>query len=187
MRRYAECRGRVTLPLLIGLCGALLSGCRSDPNLEDLEDILAHELEPAHMETTFKLKVGPTLLSWAKLVCNWTDEEGALHDALAEIRNVELAVYEIHGPRAIPPIGVSESVRKRLEQAGWEILVKMREAGNTRGVFYRPQGDAINNLYVIAFERDKLVLVEVEGRFDRMVAESLEGHDLDIAGLVDMR
>lgn len=187
MRPYVEHGGRGALLLLIGLCGVLLSGCRSDPNLEDLEDILAHELEPAHLETTFKLKVGPTLLSWAKLACNWADEDGMPYNALAEIRNVELSVYEVHGSRSIPPVQASELVRKHLERAGWEVLVKMREAGNTRWVFYHPHGDAINNLYVIAFENDKLVLVQVEGRFDRKLAESLENHDLDIAGLVDMR
>ena len=167
---------------IAGLCCLLVFGCAFHPDLERIEKIMARELEPAKLETALKLKLGPGLLSWAKLVCNWADVEDDVRECVAEIQDVEVAVYEIHGPRSVQPIRASEPVRERLERAGWEMVVKVREEEELCWVFYRPEGSLINEFYIIAMN-DKLVLAKVQGRFDPMVAEVLEDHDLDINGL----
>ena len=171
----------------VGLCCLLVSGCTFYPDLEEIEKIIAHELEPAKLETTLKLELGPGLLSWAKLVCNWADVEDDVRECVAEIQDVQLAVYEIHGLRSVEPVRVSEPVRKRLERAGWEMLVKVKEEEELCWVFYRPEGSLINEFYVIALKNDKLVLVRVQGRFDPMIAKVLEDHDLNINGLAGMK
>lgn len=53
-----------------GLCCLLLSGCLSNPDLEEIEEVVARELEPATLETTIKLELGPGFLSLVKLLCN---------------------------------------------------------------------------------------------------------------------
>ena len=182
MRRYAR-----SALWMVGLCGLLVSGCLLYPDLEGVEEIIASELKPARLETTVKLELGPGLLSWAKLVCNWADVEEDVRGCVAEIRRVHLAVYEVHGIRSDRPVRAAAPIRKRLERAGWEILVKVREAENICWVFYRLRGDFINELYVIALEDDDLVLAKVEGRFDRMITKALKDHDLNVNGLMSMR
>ncbi|MCK5327894.1 MAG: DUF4252 domain-containing protein [Candidatus Latescibacteria bacterium] len=182
MRRYAR-----NALIMVGISSLLISGCLFFPDLEGVEEIIARELEPARLETTVKLKLGPGLLSWAKLVCNWADVEEEVRGCVAEIRRVQLAVYEVHGSRLDRPIRAAAPIRKRLERAGWEILVKVREAEEFCWIFYRLRGDFINELYVIALDNNDLVLVKVEGRFDRMIARVLKDHDLNVSGLMSMR
>ena len=182
MRRYLR-----SALVMVVMSSLLISGCLFFPDLEGVEEIIVRELEPARLETTVKLELGPGLLSWAKLVCNWADVEEEVRGCVAEIRRVHLAVYEVHGIRSDRPIRATAPIQKRLEQAGWEILVKARKTEEFCWVFYRPRGDFINELYVIALENNDLVLVKVEGRFDRMIARVLKDHDLNVSGLMSMR
>ena len=122
MRYYSTCALGV-----VGLCALLVFGCVFHPDLEGVEQIIARELEPARLETSVRLELGPGLASLAKLVSNWTDVEEEARECVAEIRRVELGVYKIKGHSYTRPIRSSKSIRKRLERAGWEMLAKVKE------------------------------------------------------------
>ena len=167
------------------LCCILVPGCLFGPDLEGVETIVARELKPARLETAVKLELGPGLLPLGRLACDWSDAEDELGRYTAEIRKVQVAVYRVQGIAPEQVVRVSETVRRRLEGKGWEVLVKAREAADICWVFYLPQGSAIRELYVFAVKDGKLALVRVHGRLDRMIAKALADHPEALAGLAE--
>jgi hypothetical protein len=73
---------------------------------------------------------------------------------------------------------------KRLDQAGWERLARIREKDSDVGVFIRSGGKTIDGLVVLAFDREqsKVVFVNIVGVIDLAKIGEV-GAKLDLPGL----
>lgn len=160
-----------TIPILAALWGfSLLSGCITNPDLEDVPGIFSQEFKPAKLETKVKLELGPSLLSLAKFGVNLTDSEARGY--LSDIRKIELEVYEVSG---LPSLNkVWEKVTRRMAQEGWQIMVKSRDKNEISLIFYRLKKKGKGWLYLINLDQTELVLVKIEGKLERLIEKALQ-------------
>ena len=63
------------------------------------------------------------------------------------------------------------SLDRRLGKQGWNRLVRVREEGEITWVFTRENGGEIRDLFVVALDRDEMVIVRVGGRLDQVMAD----------------
>ncbi|MFQ6093623.1 MAG: hypothetical protein ACE5OR_13295 [bacterium] len=71
------------------------SGCYTSPDLDQIQAIVAREIEPAKIETTFKLSLGPISLPLGQLIMDWADVDEEPQEYKAELNHVEIGVHEI--------------------------------------------------------------------------------------------
>lgn len=160
-----------TILILVALSGLLLlSGCITNPDLEDIPRIFSQELKPARLETKVKLELGPSLLSLAKFGVNLTDSEA--REYLSDIRKIQLGIYEVSGFSSLNKVW--EKASQRMAQKGWQILVKSKDKDNISLIFYRLKRKGRGWLYLINLDQTELVLVKVEGRLERLIEKALQ-------------
>ncbi len=150
---------------------SLLSGCITNPDLEDVPHIFSEELKPAKLEAKVKLELGPGFLSLAKLGVNLTDSEAKRY--LADIRKVELGVYEISGLPPLKGMSLWEEIPRKMAQRGWETLIKAKEQDEVSLIFYRLKKRGKGLIYLIDLNQTELVLVKVEGKLERLIEKAL--------------
>ena len=164
----------------------LVAGCLWTPDLDEVQSMVARQIEPATMKTEVKLSLGSTALSLAKLITVFADVDAEARSYLSHIDHVDINVQEISGLSSVRDIHWPDDVMKSLEDEGWEILVKAREDDEIVFVLYKPHRNTIRQMYVMALSLDELVLVKIEGSLDAMMAQAMEDHGFarEITGVV---
>ncbi len=162
----------LTLSLVL-LTGA---GCLWTPDLDQVQRMVARQIEPATMKTEVRLSLGPGALSLARLVTVFADVDPEARSYLAHIDHVDINVQKISGLSSVKDVDWPDDVMKRLEAEGWEILVKARENDEIVFVLYKPHRNTIRQMYVMALSLDELVLVKIDGSLDAMMAQAMEDH-----------
>lgn len=154
----------------------VVGGCVFTPGLDRIQCIVAKEIEPATMKTEIKLNLGPVAMSAAKLITRFAEVEEEALDYLDYIDRVELNIQEISGLSSTRSIHWPEDLDRRLEQEGWEILVRAREEDEIVLVLYKSRGQTIRSMFVICLNTEELVLVKVDGELDTLAIEAMEDH-----------
>ncbi len=164
---------RWIFPLLVALWGSsLLSGCITNPDLEDVPTIFSQELRPARLETKVRLELGPGLLSLAKFGVDLTNSEAK--EYLSDIRKIELGVYEVSGLAPSDNAKLWERISHRMAQSGWDVLVKSRDKDEISLIFYRLKKKGEGWLYLVNLDQTELVLVKIEGKLERLIKKALQ-------------
>jgi hypothetical protein len=166
----------IILIVTVGLILPLISGCVFTPDLDRIQRIVAAEIEPATMKTQMKLNLGPVAMSVAKLITRFANVEDEVQDYLSCIKRVEVNVQEISGLSSLRSMRWPKGIESKLEQEGWETMVKAREEDEIVLVLYKSHKKTVRSLYVVCLNPDELVLVKVEGRLDTLVTRALENH-----------
>ena len=162
--------------LALSLVLLTASGCLWTPDLDQVQRMVAKQIEPATMETQVRLSLGSTALSLAKLVTVFADVDAEARSYLSHIDHVDINVQEISGLSSVKDIDWPDDVMKKLEKEGWEILVKAREDEEIVFVLYKPHRNTIRQMYVMVLGLDELVLVKIEGSLDTMMTQAMEDH-----------
>lgn len=167
-----------TLWMIVSLAvlALFLNGCIWAPELEDLRREIEREVPGARFESEFKLTLGPTSLGFARMVTSLVPDAREANEYLTTIRRVTLAVYRTESLPSASELRLPRRVRQRMKRDGWEIAVKAREQDGMAWILYREHRNTVRDLYVIALDRNELVLVRVEGRLDRLLQKALQEH-----------
>jgi hypothetical protein len=162
--------------LVIALIVMTTAGCVFTPGLNRIQNMVAEEIEPATMKTEIKLNLGPLAMSAAKLVTRLASVEEEGLEYLNCIDHVELNIQKISGLSSIHGIRWPRELDRRLEEEGWEVLVRAREDEEIVLVLYKSHRKTIRSMFVLVLDTHELVLVKVDGELDTLVMEALEDH-----------
>lgn len=162
--------------MVTGLALLATSGCIFTPDLDRVQRMVAREIEPATLRTKVKLTLGPMALSLARMVTEWADIDEEARACLADVDRVEINVQEISGLSSLSSVHWPKGLERRLDQEGWETLVKARDEEEIVLILYRLRGKTIGAMYVICLNSKELVLVKIEGRLDSLITRALEDH-----------
>ena len=92
------------------------------------------------------------------------EEEPDLSNFLSGLKALHIRVYE---PQ---PKDVAKDVVKFYEQkllkAKWEVLARIKENGNTTGIYTLTQNDVVKGLLAVVSEEKELVVVNLAGKID---------------------
>lgn len=158
----------LALPLLTGCDGEPPSAGRVRAHLErSLPGVRFHRAEHVRLgRFTMALVRGLVRVAGA--------EDGETRQILGSIRRVEVATYEVEGPLDLTTVSAPRDLERRLAGAGWQPMVREREAGSLAWVFVRSDEEgAIRDLYVVALDPDELTVVDLSGRLDELMAAAI--------------
>ena len=87
-----------------------------------------------------------------------------------------MGVYNLYDVDRKQPIVIPNKIGKKLLRKGYEPLVKVKERDGAVWVMTKMKRKRIESLYVIALDRSELVLVEVQGRLERLIEKAIREH-----------
>jgi|GEM_PF-925803 len=165
--------------LTVALLGVLLlslSGCIGvNRNFKNVRSHLLTSLEGRyHKEIEFS--VGKGLISLGSIFVSFTDAEDHAKKILRKLDRVQIGVYENVGHTNF------EFSRDKLlslcsimEEQGMHFIVRTRDNNELTAVFLRnDDDDEIRDMYVISFDSNELVIVEVKGDIDDIIEIALK-------------
>lgn len=148
------------------LCAALLLVAPSQAQ-DDLAD------EPGYVDVSaferffnrppkIEVNLSGSLL---RMVAKASEESNAdLHDLLSKLKGIYVRGFEADSTRLDELDRRMTQIADRLENEGWETVVRVREDGEHANVYVRLQGDAIAGLTVLASDpTDETVFVNIVG------------------------
>lgn len=165
------------LNLILWLSGILIllfAGCMPSNEFNYIERAIRKQIYPAKIKTKFKFSFGPISLSTIKTVVNFTDASDEAISYLAEIKKVQVGVYEIRNVDRSSQLRIPPDAEKKLNELGWEIFIRVKEKNEHVDLFYKQINKYISSMYVIVVEDDELVIVEVKGKLDRLIEKAIQ-------------
>lgn len=158
---------RWPIVLVVASC-TLLGGCFTDPDIEQVVDALAWELEPAELSAEVELRLGNGSLGILRWICERSDDCEEFETLLAGVDEVHLGVYDIRHARYAGDLEMNPLLREDLAIDGWEFVVSVRDrSGEGTFVLARYDERRVHGMLVIAQDRDELVVVRLDGDLDK--------------------
>ena len=95
---------------------------------------------------------------------------------MRDLKNVQVGVYNLYDINRKKPIAIPDKIGTKLGRKGYEPIVKVKKRDNAVWVMTKMKGKRIKSLYVITLDRRKLVLIQVEGRLERLIEKAVREH-----------
>jgi len=169
-----------SLLLIACLASCFLSGCvLVSADFRQTKDLILDELGPADIDTEFQLQIGPGMISLGEIAVSFSPAKNEAIPFLRDIKNIQVGVYKLHQLRQDRPMAIPDQVAKKLARKGYEPLVKVKEITNSVWVMTKIRGKHLESLYVISLNSREVVLVEVQGRLERLIEKAIREHGFD--------
>ena len=112
--------------------------------------------------------IGISVSSW--LVDANADEDIAA-DILDDISSVQIGIYKKLKESNLPDINTLRDIEDKMFQSGWKTIVRSSDNGKLTAVYVRTNhAEKLDRMFVINLEDDELVLVDVEGDLNEVIA-----------------
>jgi len=164
---------RAALALLL-TAAALGMACDEPPSAEVIRAHIERAVPGARFEKEANIRLGRFSFALAKGVMRLVEPgDGEMGRAMSHIKKVHVAVYEVVAlPEDAERLELPKGFEKNLAKEGWYPMVKTVEEDSQVVVFLREDADGtIRNLYLVELDAAELVVIDMAGRLDRMVAE----------------
>lgn len=161
----------------------LLNGCLGiNEEFEDVRDLVVLSIGNDYKsELQFSVgSVGMTVSSW---VINASTDDDFPSEILDDVSSVQIGVYKKLKGITSPDFQTLREIEPDMQASGWKSIVQTCDRGELAAVYIRKDSSEIlDRLFIISFEDDELVLVEVEGDLNEAIATLIreKGMDIDI-------
>jgi hypothetical protein len=139
------------------------------------------EIGDVDLETEVQLQIGPALLSFSRMVISLADhsrESAMAVSYLRDINNVQIGIYKLIDVNRNKPLTIPSKIARKLEKKGYEPLVKAKQRDGSAWVMTKMRGKRLTSMYVIALDKEELVIVEIEGRLGSLIEKAIHNHGL---------
>ncbi|MCK5086623.1 MAG: DUF4252 domain-containing protein [Melioribacteraceae bacterium] len=122
-------------------------------------------------EKQIEFRVGAGGLMLAGMFVKLADTDEPIDKLLGQISDVQIGIYENEKNVEFNADYKSlKNITNIMERAGWEFIVRSVNRDELTAVFVKQNNERINQLYIIAVTNEEMVLVEVHGNIDELVA-----------------
>ena len=166
----------LTLSLFFLFSTCFLPGCiLVNSDFLCTKKLILDEIGQVDVKTEFQLQIGSGLISLGEFAVSFSDEQEVCK-YLRDIKNVQVGIYSLDDISRNRPIVIPDKIGKKLARKGYEPMVRVKERDSAVWVMTKMRGKRIESLYVIALDRSELVLVEVQGRLERLIEKAIREH-----------
>jgi len=120
-------------------------------------------------EVQFSLgSVGITVSSW---MVNTSENDELASDILADVSSIQVGVYQKFKGSSTLDISTLHNIEKNMLESGWKSIVMSSEDNDLSAVYVRKNpNEILNRLFIINYDGEELVLIEVEGDLKEAVS-----------------
>jgi hypothetical protein len=167
----------LALSVVILVSACFIPGCiLVNSDFLQIKNLILDEIGQVDVKTEFQLQVGSGLISLGGIAVSFTDAKDEVCQYLRDIKNVQVGVYRLEDMSRRRPIVIPDKIGNKLARKGYEPMVRVKERDSAVWVMTKMRGKRIESLYVIALDRSELVLVEVQGRLERLIEKAIREH-----------
>ena len=142
--------------------------------------MMRNEIIDSFRETSFKrdveFQIGMELLLPAKIATNFIASDPDARAMIGKIHNIQVGVFKVQDSseriKPFPP-----KLEFRLRRRGYQPIIKVKSKDENVWVFVQMQRKRLKGMYVIALDRDELVLVEMKGKLGELIQEAVRERD----------
>lgn len=139
---------------------------------------------PEGYYTDVEIGIGSVGLSLAKIAIKFNNDHDVreARKVLSEITKVQVGVYKQNGSDKIKNIRTFlNEVASDLNNEGWINIAKNIDRDEMTSIYLRPNdSNEIRELLVINFERNELVIANIEGNFSQALASVISSGQMHI-------
>jgi hypothetical protein len=120
-------------------------------------------------EVQFSLgSVGITVSSW---IVNTSENDEMASDILSDVSSIQVGVYQKFKGSSTLDISTLHDIEKNMLESGWKSIVMSSEDNDLSAVYVRKNpNEILNRLFIINYDGEELVLIEVEGDLKEAVS-----------------
>jgi hypothetical protein len=147
-----------------------LSGCIGvNQNFREVSSNLISKFgNDYHRE--IEVSVGPLLINFASWVVNLSEEDEVVDDLMRQVSNVQVGVYTMTHERENERNSVMKKINREMQLRGWRYIVRSYNNDELTGVYVSTDPEMFfKKMFIITHDSEQLVLVEVEGKLDRLI------------------
>lgn len=157
------------LPLFIGIL-FISSGCINvNRSFKETRTKLIGKFgNDYHREV--EISAGPFLINFASWVVNFSQDDEIVDDLMRQVSNVQVGVYTLTKDGGKEKLGIMEKINNEMQSRGWQYIVRSYSDDELTAVFVsKNPAMFFRKMFVITHDSEQLVLVEVEGKLDRLI------------------
>jgi len=163
----------IWLIMVCCVCALVTTGCRLSPDMNVVVRELHTQLRPFELQSVCTLSLGKISLFFLRKAVSLDESSAETAEILREVDKVRLGIYERKSPLTSLPNNCLSTVEQRMKHNNWELLLRVRDKEEITLIYYQLEKGAVQSLSVIALSGDELVLVELEGDFDKIIQKTL--------------
>ncbi len=161
---------------VVMLAAFSLAGCKNAPSASAIQWQLERHIPGLSLDRESHIRIPRIGMAIAKKILRMTDEDEEDLRLISHVKRVDVATYRVLSLPATEALDAAPvRFEDRLVEGGWELMIREREGDERTWLFYRPGDEegAITHLYVVTLDPYELVVVDLAGRIDRIIAEAL--------------
>jgi hypothetical protein len=161
-------------PLILILI-VTLSGCIGvNRNFKEISSKLIRNFGNDY-HRDIEVAVGPYMINFASWVVNFSEEDEIIDDLLRQVSNVQVGVYTMTNDRKKQKKSVMEKINAEMQLRGWRYIVRSYRDDELTGVYVSNDPEMMfKKMFIITHDSEQLVLVEVEGKLDRLIQLAIQ-------------
>ena len=167
----------------------LFNGCFWTPEFSDIVAEIERQAPEADFRREIQLNLGPASIGLARTLLGLAPDEREIRlarDILRDVQHIKIAVYETYNLRSARQVELPNAVAKMIEKHHWKTAVRAHEDDEFVMAVYKQHRQSIAEMFVLSLDRNELVLVQVDGRLDKLFKRVMEEHadvgDIFISG-----
>jgi hypothetical protein len=156
-------------PLLVATV-LLTSGCISvNRNFKEIRLNLINKFgNDYHRE--IEISAGPFAINLASWVVNFSQDDKLIDDLMRQVSNVQVGVYTLTRNGGKEKHAIMEKINYEMQSRGWKYIVKSYNDDELTAIYVSKNPVMLfRKMFIITHDSEELVLVEVEGKLDRLI------------------
>lgn len=172
----------LTLALIIAFTSLFLTGCFGvNEKFTQVRNQIMNSVDGSY-KTDMQFALGSVSLTFSRWVAGLDENDKFASELLEEISGVQVGIYK-KTDRAVnsPDLKTMQELDRTMKSNGWKCIVRNYENNSSSAIYVNSNKDLIlNKIFVVNFDNEELVLVEVEGNLKQLIAKAIAERNLAI-------
>jgi hypothetical protein len=131
-------------------------------------------------ETEYQFSVGTIGITVSSWLVDFAQDEEYVDDMMREIDNVQVGIYKKIIDSYEPGYNTLKQINDDMEKRGWKYILRSVDNGDFISIYIRSGSENFfNQLYIVSFDDEQLILLDIEGDLKEVIATVIEEKGLD--------